>query len=89
MASQRTTKFGLISAWLWAKQRGIDYDVNERIYNALPDITLKDVVAFEQQQMAKKPYRYIILGDEADLDMAALQEYGPVKRLTTDEIFGY
>ena len=89
LASQRTTKFGLISAWLWAKQRGIDYDVNERIYNALPDITLKDVVAFEQQQMAKKPYRYIILGDEADLDMAALQEYGPVKRLTTDEIFGY
>ena len=89
LASQRTTKFGLINAWLWAKQRGIDYDINERIYNALPNITLKDVVAFEQERMANKPYRYIILGDENDLDMAALQEYGPVKRLTTEEIFGY
>jgi len=89
LASQRTTKFGLINAWLWAKQRGIDYDLNERIYNALPDITLQDVVKFEQEHMARKPYRYIILGDEKELDMAAIQQYGPVKRLTTEEIFGY
>ncbi len=39
--------------------------------------------------MAHKAYRYIILGDEKELDMKALQEYGPVKRLTTEEIFGF
>ena len=89
LASQRTTKFGLINAWLVAKLRGIDYDINERIYNALPDVTLKDVVRFEQERMARKPYRYVILGDEKELDMASLQQYGPVKRVTTEEIFGY
>ena len=89
LASQRSTKFGLINAWLVARDRGIDYDLNERIYNALPDITLKDVVEFEQQQMAHKAYRYVILGDEKDLDLAGLLEYGPLKRLTTEEIFGY
>ena len=89
LASQRTTKFGLINAWLYAKLRGIDYDINERIYNALPSITLNDVVRFEQERMARKPYRYIILGDEKELDMAALQQYGPVKRVTTQEVFGY
>ena len=39
--------------------------------------------------MAKKPYRYLILGDEKQLDMKALEKIGPVKRLTTEEIFGY
>ncbi len=89
LASQRTTKFGIINAWLMARNLGIDYDSNERIYQALPNVTLQDIVKFEQEQMAHKPYRYLILGSEKDLDMAALQEYGPVKRLTTKEIFGY
>jgi len=89
LASQRTTKFALINAWIMARQRGIDYDLNERIYNALPSVTLQDIVKFEQEQMAHKPYRYIILGDERDLDMKALQQYGPVRRVTTQEIFGY
>ena len=89
LASQRTTKFGLINAWLSAQMRGIDYDINERIYNALPNLTLQDIVNFEQEQMANKPYRYVILGDEKELDMKALQEFGPIKRVSTEEIFGY
>ncbi len=89
LASMRTTKYGLINAWLNAQNRGIDYDLNERIYNALPNITLQDIVKFEQEQMANKPYRYVILGDEKELDMKALQELGPVKRVSTEEIFGY
>jgi predicted Zn-dependent peptidase len=89
LASQRTTKFGLINAWLSAQMRGIDYDINERIYNALPNITLQDIVSFEQEQMANKPYRYVILGDEKELDMKALKEIGPIRRLSTEEIFGY
>ena len=89
LASQRTTKFGLINAWLNAKNLGIDYDLNEKIYKALPDLTLQDIVKFEQDQMANKPYRYVILGNEKELDMKALEKIGPVKRLSTEEIFGY
>ena len=89
LASQRTTKFGLINAWLTAQQRGIDYDINERIYNALPNVTLKDIIDFEQAQMAKKPYRYVILGNEKDLDMQSIQQFGPIRRVSTEEIFGY
>ena len=89
LQSQRTTKFGLINAWISAKNLGIDYDENERIYNALPNIKLSDIVKFEQEQMARKPYRYIILGDEKELDMESLGKMGPIRRLTTEEIFGY
>ena len=89
LASQRAVRFGLINTWLYSQQLGIDYDLNEKIYNAIPDITLADVVKFEQETMANKTYRYIILGDEKELDMKTIGQYGPVKRLTTEEIFGY
>lgn len=89
LASQRTTKFGVISAYLVAQRKGIDYDLNEKIYNTLPAMKLQDIVDFEKQRMANKQYRYIILGDEKELDMEALEKMGPIKRLTTKEIFGY
>ena len=89
LQSQRTTKMGLINAWLSAKNLGIDYDESERIYNALPALQLSDIVRFEQQQIAHKPYRYIILGDEKELDVDALGKIGPIRRVSTEEIFGY
>ncbi|MBQ6652823.1 MAG: insulinase family protein, partial [Prevotella sp.] len=89
LQSQRTTKFSLINAWLNAKNLGVNYDLNERIYKNLPALQLSDIVAFEQQQMARKPYRYVILGDENELDIEALEKIGPVRHLTTEEIFGY
>ena len=89
LATQRTTKFGLINAWLQAQWLGIDYDQNERIYKAIPDITLQDIVKFEQEQMARKPYRYVILGDEKDLDLVELSQIGPIRRVSTEQIFGY
>ena len=55
----------------------------------LPQVTLQGLVDFAKHQVADKPYRYIILGDEKELDMKALENIGPVKRLTTEEIFGY
>ena len=89
LASRRVTKFALINAWIAARDMGLDYDINKPIYEALPQLTMKDVVDFEQQQIARKPYRYIILGDERDLDMKSLQQYGPVRRVSLAEIFGY
>ena len=89
LASQRTTKFAILNAYLNAQQLGLDYDVNERIYSQLPDVTLQSIVDFEHQYMANKPYRYLILGNESDLDMQGLEKYGTVKRVSTEEIFGY
>ena len=89
LASRRVTKFSLINAWLAAKRLDIDYDINERIYKALPNLQLKDIVDFEQRNMARKPYRYVILGDEKELDIESLQKIAPIRRITTEEIFGY
>lgn len=89
LASQRTTKFGVINAYLMAKRRGMDYDLNQKIYEQLPNLKLADIVNFEKQNMANKNYRYMILGDEKELDMKSLEKIGPIKRLTLEEVFGY
>ena len=55
------------------------------VYKALPNLQLNDIVKFEQQSMAGKPYRYLILGDEKELDIEGLEKIAPIRRLTLEE----
>ena len=89
LESRRVTKFNLIYKYLSNKKLGIDYDISERVYNGLDKLKMQDIVDYEKQLMANKPYRYIILGDENALNMDALNKIAPVKRISTETIFGY
>jgi predicted Zn-dependent peptidase len=89
LASMRTTKMGIIGMWNAMKQLGLDCDLNRKIYQDLEKVTLLDIVNFEKKTMADKTYRYIILGDEKELDMKELEKIGPVRKLTIEEVFGY
>lgn len=85
----RTTKMDVIYSYLNAQERGMDKSVNEVVYSQLPNISFEDVINFEKENIAGKTYRYVILGDEKNLDIKALEKIAPVKRLTLTDIFGY
>lgn len=89
LSTARTNYENVFWRWLEAKKKGIDYDIRQKIYETLPKLTLNDVINFARENIANKPYRYLILGNEKDIDMDALRKLGPVRRLTTEEIFGY
>ena len=89
LASARTTKFSILSAYMAAQKMGLDYSLSEKIYKDLPSVTLDDIINFEKTNMANKTFKYLILGDEKELDMKALEKIAPIKRVTTEEIFGY
>ena len=89
LASRRVVRSGVLNSYLAAKRLGLDYDINSVVFNALPNLQLNDIVKFEQQSMANKPYRYLILGDEKELDIEGLQKIAPIRHLTLEEIFGY
>ena len=89
LSTARTNYENVFWRWLEAKKKGIDYDIRQKIYETLPKLTLNDVINFARENIANKPYRYLILGNEKDIDMDALQKLGPMRRLTTEEIFGY
>ncbi len=89
MASHRTTKMGVINAYLSAERMGYDFDPNRKIFEDLQNVTLQDIINFEKEQMAGKTGRYAILGDEKELDIKALEKIAPIKRVSLEEIFGY
>ena len=89
IAASRISKKSLISAYDAAIDRGYMGDLRQTVYEQLPSLTLQDIVRFEQQTMARKPWRYIILGDEKNIDMKGLEKLGPVKHVSKQDIFGY
>ena len=89
LASLRVTKMGIINRWHDMQDMGLDYDLNKKIFNDLKNVTLQDIVNFAKQNIANKAYRYVILGDEKELQMETLEKIGPIRRLTAEEVFGY
>ena len=89
LATTRVTRYNVLTDYLWSQRYGLDYDLNQKIYEMLPKLQLKDLVEFAKENIANKAYRYLILGDEKNLDMDALNKIAPVRKLTTEETFGY
>lgn len=89
IASERTTKFSILNAYMSARDRGLDYDIHKLIYDNVNNITLGDLEKFAKTHISGKTFKYIILGDEKNLDMERLQKIAPITRLTLQQIFGY
>lgn len=71
------------------KKLGLDHDLNQDIYRDASKITLAGLRKFASENVSGRKYRYIILGDENDLDMDYLKKLGKVTILSNEEIFGY
>ncbi len=89
MQSSRVTRSGILFDYLNAKKLGLDYDVRKNIYDMIPDISLNDVKNFQETYVKGRKYTILVLGDENKIDMKTLESYGPVTKLSLDEIFGY
>lgn len=89
LESQRTTKFSVLNSYVNSQRMGIDKSLGEISYNALPAITMQDMVSFEAENLARRPLRFLILGDEKELDMESLGKIASIKRVTLEQIFGY
>ena len=89
IATERTIKQGVLSAYIYARNHGLDYDINRDIYNKVSDMTLQDVIDFQQSNIKGRTYKYLILGDESELDTQKLSTLGTIHRVSLAEIFGY
>ncbi len=88
--TNRVTKLGLINNYLMARRMGYKDDIRKQLYQKLPTFSMADVVNFNKQYVANKPKTYIILGNEKDMNFTALEKlYGPVTKLSKEQIFGY
>ena len=89
LRTARTVRSRVLTSYLNAQQRGLDYDLNKVIYEKVPALTLDDVVKFQQEYVKGKPYTIGIVGRTSDMDLKSLLDYGTIKQVSTEEIFGY
>ena len=79
----------MLSEYEKAQKMGINYDIREDIYNEVQSFDMNTLVDFHNNYVAEKNRVVMILGDKDRLDMDVLNEYGEIKFLTLEDIFGY
>ena len=89
LSSERTTREDILMAYERARDRGLDHDNRQDVYNAVPGITFEQVADFQKQYISGHHYAIAVLGSKSKVDMNELKKYGDVEELTLDQIFGY
>ena len=89
LRTQRTTGSDVLWAYRRCRRMGLDEPLDREVFKALPDITLADVKAAQEQWVKGRSYTYAILGDIKNLDVDYLKTLGPVKIVSLEDIFGY
>ncbi len=89
LRTSRINKESVLWYYLNLQKLGLDSDPQEKTFQEVQKLTLDDVEAFQKKWVKERPYIYCILGDEKELDLKALEKYGPIERLTQEQIFGY
>ena len=89
LSTERVNGTGYFDTYFDAKDLGINYDKRKKIYEQVQDITLKDIVDFQQKNVKGLHYRSVFAGDPKGLSNEELQRLGNVKTLTAHEVFGY
>lgn len=87
--SERITDEGVIFNYLSNQRLGINYDVRKNIYSEVDKLSFNDIKAFAQSKISNKPYTYCIVASDKKINLEDLRQYGEVKKLTLEEIFGY
>ena len=87
--TSRTTKMGIINAYLSCERMGLKEPLTKQLFETYPKLTMQDLVSFQQKYIKGQKKTYLVLGKESDIDLNALSKFGKVKTLTLDEVFGY
>lgn len=89
LRTDRVTKSAVLWSYLSAQDLGLNTDSRKELYEKAQTLTLPEIKAFQEKWVKGRDYTYCVLGDEKELDLKTLGEYGPIQKLSQEEIFGY
>ncbi len=87
--TNRTTRESVFWSYLSAQERGLDYDLNEKVYDNLQTMSFEDLQGFFEENIKGKPYTFCVIGNKEMVDQKVLEELGTLEELTLEELFGY
>lgn len=89
LRTERIVKENILWNYISEQDLGLKEDSRRALFADLQNLTLEDVKAFQEKWVKGRTYTYCVLGDEKELDMKKLSAYGPVVRVSREQIFGY
>ena len=89
LRSERITKDDVLTYYLDQEELGLTEDTRKQLYEAVLNMTLEDVKAYQLANVKDRKTITSILGRESDLDVKSLEKWGKIVRLTQEDLFGY
>lgn len=90
IAANRITKMNILTTYLRNRKMGINYDYRQDLYRQIDGFTLQDIRSFNEKYIQNQPKTYLILAKEGEVDIQTIEKlFGPVTKLSIEEIFGY
>lgn len=90
LRTERTVRIDLLNTYLsLIEELGLSEDPRKTIFDGIQNLTLADLVAFQQQWIKGRHYNVCVLGDPRQVDQNSLRQMGEIKKLSAEEIFGY
>ena len=89
LRTKRVTGMGVLNQYLSLRDLGLSESRDKAVFEAVQNMTLADVKAFQEKWIKNREYIYGFLGRESDFDTEFIYTLGPVKHLTLEDVFGY
>ena len=87
--AQRIVRTSILFNYLSAQRKGLDYDLREKVYEAVGEMAIEDLKEFHETYIKDQTYTLLVLGSKDKIDLDSLKQYGEVQELSLEEIFGY
>ena len=83
------TKSRVLSEYEKAQKLGVDYDLRKDVYKGVQTFDMSSLRDFHNSHIATGTRVVMVLGAKDDLDLEVLKQYGEIKHLTLEDVFGY
>ena len=89
ISTERIRRMNFLWNFLNAEKLGLKQDIRKDIFENVSEMTLDNMIAFQESHLKNKAKTYMVLGRESDINFDGLGKIGPVKKLTLENLFGY
>ena len=87
--TERVTKSKVLSEYEKAYKLGIKHDLRNDLYDAVQNFDMNSLKEFHNSHISNGTRVIMVLGSKDNLDLNVLKQYGEIKHLTLEDVFGY
>ncbi len=87
--TERLTKSRILSEYEKHQKLGVNHDYRKDVYEAVQNFDMSNLRDFHNSHISSGTRVVMVLGSKEDLDLDVLKQYGEIKHLTLEDVFGY